>query len=36
MRCRSTISLACLGIFRGANVSTDAYGSLTIRARPTW
>lgn len=24
-----TVAVACLGIFRGANVSTDAYGSLT-------
>ena len=27
-----SISLACLGIFRGANSATDAYGSLTLGA----
>ena len=27
-----SIALACLGIFRGANTATDAYGSLTVGA----
>ena len=27
-----SVALACVGIFRGANVATDAYGSLTVGA----